>query len=264
MRRWIKRICIALVLFATGAGLVAWWAVRQTQHVPEFYTQAVTKLPAKTAEASMRLQADVEQFQSDAAKLGSWHATFSDQEINAWLAEELPKRFPQLLRSGVSDPRIVIEDDRLRVAARYKDRRFDTVVSMDLQAELTEEANMLAIRFTNVRAGALPLPIEQFLKQITHEAAKGDVDVRWDITEDGPVALVNVPREHPKYVVNPVIVESLQLADGELVLWGHTGPLAEESFKPHGQVHQFVSYQPNRSRQTKRLSSLASPRDELR
>ena len=261
MRVWLKRITIAIVfLFLVGCG-VAWWAVRQTSHVPEFYTKAAEQLPEKTAEGSRRLQQDVQQLQTDAGKPGFWVAQFSDSEINSWLIEELPKRFPALMQRGVSDPRIAIEDGRILVAARYQDARINTVISCEVEVELTQEANMLALRLYNLSAGALPLPLDKFLSGITKEAAQGDIEVRWDMTDDGPVALVTVPSEHPNYEINPVIVESIDLKSGDLFLSGHTGALAEESFQPRGTVHQFVSFRPRPSSSPN--SSRQSPRKSL-
>jgi hypothetical protein len=254
MRRWTKRIAFALAILLLVGTVAGFWAVRQTKVVPEFYAQAKQRLPVKTYEASQRLQHDVEKFQSDVGRLGSWNAAFSDAEINAWLLEELPKRFPRLLARGVKDPRIVIEDDRVLVAAHYKDKRFDTIISFEVAVELTEEANMLALRLKNLRAGALPMPLSNFLKGITREAARGDIDVKWDMTQSGPIALVNVPREHAGYVASPIIVESVQLVDGVLLLAGHTGTLAEKSFTPRGPVHRFVSYSP-RSRRNRHDAS---------
>ncbi|MGB7344690.1 MAG: hypothetical protein WBD20_10775 [Pirellulaceae bacterium] len=251
MKSWTKRIAIAVTVIVLVGSIAAFWAVQQTKVVPEFYAKASERLPLKTREASQRLQHDVEKLQTDVGRLGSWHAAFSDAEINAWLFEELPKRFPRLLSKGMKDPRIVIEDDRVLVAAHYQDRTFDTIVSFEVEVELTEKANMLALRLKNLRAGALPMPLSRFLKGITREAARGDVDVKWDMTKAGPVALVNVPREHPLYAASPVIVESVRLVDGVLLLSGHTGAMAEQVFTPRGPVHRFVSYNPQsrRSRQ---------------
>jgi hypothetical protein len=241
-RRWIKRGLIACVL--TGLCVVAttYWAFRQTSQVPEFYSRAKKQLPVHVAAASKRLRNDVQQLQDDAAKLGSWHASFSDTEINAWLVEELPKKFPMLLANGASDPRILIEDGRVLAAVQYKNRHIDTVISCEILVSLTEQPNMLAVRLNHLRAGALPLPLNSFLQGITREAAKGGFDIHWDMTAEGPVALVAVPSEHPGYAVTPVIVESVQLVEGELRLAGHTGALAAESYRPRGSVHQFVSY----------------------
>ena len=258
MRRWAIRIAVSFVILLVVIGLSGgWWALEQTQHVPEFYTRATDDAPLEHRGGQPGLQEEVEQLQSDAAKIGSWNATFSDDQINAWLIEELPKKFPRLLASGASEPRIAIEDDRLLAAVRYKNRRIDTVISCQLSVELTEQPNMLALQVNHLKAGALPLPLSNFLKGITHEAAKGGVDIRWDDAQSGPIALVTVPSEHPGYVRAPVIVESIQLVDGSLILAGHTGPLRIESYSPLGPVYQFVSYRPgeNRNRQDSRLSS---------
>lgn len=267
MRRWIKSIAIFSAVLLLSGVTAAWWAVQQTQFVPEFYTRATHTLPASTVEASRQLTAEVEQLQVDAAKIGSWNAIFSADEINAWLIEELPKKFPQLLARGASEPRIVIEDDRLLAAVRYKNHRIDTVISCQLEVELTEQPNMLALRVTNLKAGALPIPLSNFLIGISHEAAKGDVDIRWDDTDAGPIALVTVPSEHPGYASSPVIVESVRLVSGALLLSGHTGPLAHQSYTPLGPVYRFVSYAPGeyRNRQGPRLSSTSrSAGDRLR
>ena len=257
MRHLLKRIGILLAVVLTVSVTGAWWALQQTKKVPEFYERVTRNVPPDTAAQNQRLQQDVKQLQEDAAHQGSWNAAFTDSRINAWLIQELPNKFPQLLAKGVRDPRIVIEDDRLLLAARYRDKRIDTVVSMEIRAELTEEPNILAIRVHDLRAGALPLPLERFLKGITQEAAKGDVDVRWDITDEGPVALVTVPSEHPKFVVNPVVVESVKLVAGRLELFGHSGAIAQESYQPQGPVHRFVSYRhnPKRKHQGSRISA---------
>jgi hypothetical protein len=255
MRRWIKRIVIALTLLLVIGLTAGWWAVEQTQHVPEFYARATEPRPGSTAPASRHLTQEVELLQNTVAKIGSWNATFSDSEINAWLIEELPKKFPRMLDKGASEPRLIIENDRVLAAVRYKNRRIDTVISCELEVELTEQANMLALRVKDLKAGALPLPLSNFLKGISTEAAKGDIDLRWDVTDSGPVALVTVPGEHPRYVSKPVIVESVQLVEGTLILSGHTGPLAHESYDPRGPIYRFVSYRPGEKRSRQRLSS---------
>ena len=230
--------------------------------MPEFYTRATEQNPEKTAEASRRLRADVKQFQEDTSKVGSWNAQFSDDQINAWLMEELPKKFPRLLARGASDPRVVIEDNRILAAVRYKNRRIDTVISCEVEVALTEQPNMLALKVSGLKAGALPLPLSKFQKGISKEAATGDIDVRWDHNETGPIALVTVPSEHPGYVINPVTVESVTLLDGTLKLAGHTGELARECYTPRGPVYRFVSYRhsANRNRQASLKQQSSSSR----
>lgn len=261
MRRWIHRIAIVLIGVSLFGMLSAWWAVRKTKQIPDFYARAVNSLPASTEEASRHLAAEVEKLQHDVAHEGSWRANFSADEINAWMAEELPKKFPQLLAKGASEPRIVIEAGRLLAAVRYRDKRIDTIISCELQVALTEQPNMLALRVEKLMAGSLPIPLHQFVRGITNEAAKGDIEICWDATQGGPIALVTVPSEHPNYAINPVIVESVSLGQGRLILAGHTGPLARESYHPSGPIHQFVSYRSGEIRR-RQPSPLTSRRDD--
>lgn len=248
MRRWILRITLVVGAVLGIASFASWWAIRQTHQVPDFYARAQKRLPMQTRAASQKLNEDVVRLKDDAARIGAWQAVFSVDHLNAWLVEEFPKQFPKLFARGASDPRIAIEDDRILVAARYKDHRFDTVVSCEVTLELTEEPNLIAVRVSHLRAGALPLPLNPFLKGITREAAHGDVDIQWDFSETGPVALVTIPSEHEDYVCGPVIVESLQLSEGNARLAGHTGPLAHQIFQPAGPIYQFASYRQSRSR----------------
>jgi len=266
MGRWLKRIGWCVTVGVAAVCLSSWWAVRQTRHVPDFYRQAATENQAGFEAASRRLWADVERLKADASQLGTWNAIFSDEEINAWLAEEVPKTLPRLLAGGGREPRIMIQDGKVLAAARFENHRMETVISCEVEVELTEQPNVLAIRIANLRAGALPLPLDRFLKNITQELAKGDIDVQWDLTESGPVALLSIPSEHPGYVCTPVIVESVRLVDGHLTLAGNTGELAHQMYAPQGPIHRFVSYRQgeNRSRQTARARPSVESSKHLR
>ncbi len=261
MKRSIKTAFVIVAILAGVGGGSAWWAVRKTQQVPDFYVQAKKRMPADLAAASKELEHDVSELQGAVANLGSWQAVFSEEQINAWLVEQLPKEFPKVLPVGVADPRIVIEDDRVLAAATYKSKHIDTVVSFEIKVALTEHANVIALRIENLRAGSLPLPLQSFLRGISTEAAKGDIKVVWDMDEKGPVALVTVPSDHPRYKKTPVIVESFQLLSGQVLLAGHTGPEAWHVYRPRGVVYQLASV---RSRRTDNCQSVPSPSARVR
>ncbi len=241
MKRWLKRIAVLLVVVAVGAAGSAWWALRRTREVPEFYTRATLQLPQDVPAASAMLETEVVELQDAASQLGSWEARFSEGQINAWLVHQLPREFSQMLPPGVEEPRIVIEEGRILAAARYKHLRIDTVISFEVKLALTEQANVLAVRIENLRAGALPLPLQSFLKGITREASKGNLEVVWDMDETGPVALVTIPSDHPGYVRTPVVVEAVTLQNGYVQLAGHTGPEAWTVYRPRTTVYQLAS-----------------------
>ena len=260
MKKWFARVLVSLVIIAIVGGSAAVWALRQTREVPEFYTRATRQLPTDLVAASQELQQDVEQLQDAASKLGSWNASFTEEQINAWLVQHLPHEFPKILPAGVAEPRIVIEDGRVLAAARYKNSRIDTVVSFELKVELTEHANLLAVRVEQLRAGSLPIPLQSFLRGITREAAKGDIAVVWDMDDTGPVALVTVPSEHPKFVRTPIIIEALVLQNGHLSLAGHTGPEAWQAYRPRTPTYQLASARTGRKDQYQTSSPFSPER----
>lgn len=244
MAKWTKWAIGITTVTIMLAFLATRWAMRQTQYVPEFYKKASHFYPVSPKIARKQLDAEVEQLQVDAAKQGTWYTAFSDQQINAWLLEEWPVKFPLLQRYGAREPRVQIQDNRLLAAVRFTRGGIDTIVSCEIKTELTEQPNMLAVKVSNLRAGALPLPMSSFLKTISKEAARGGLDIRWDMTPDGPIALVTVPSDDPRYTISPVVVETVHLVRGALYLAGHSGELTAESFQPQGPLHEFVSFSP--------------------
>lgn len=249
MKKWIRVVVTVFAFAFVAIGITAYWAFRQTQYVPEFYRVAMLAKNELDGEPirvlTERVSKRMEALQITAQRRGAWSTSFSNEEINAWLAQELPRKFPRLLRCGLSKPRVAIEEGKLMAAARFRNRRIDTIVSCEIKVELTEQANLLAIHLENLRAGALALPWSQFLDQISKEAAVGGIDVQWDMTERGPVALVQIPSEHPQFVVRPVLIESVLLQLGAISLSGRSGQYASSNYQPQSSMHRFVTYQPD-------------------
>jgi hypothetical protein len=257
MKRWIRLMAIiAASLLAIGL-IVAVWLWRTTRYVPEFYEAAVQASPPNVTAEVEGLREEFSELRGDASRPGGWNAEFTDDQINAWLIQQLMVDYPSLLPQGVSDPRVVIREGRLLAAARFRNEHFDTVVSVELTAELTPQPNVLAVRLMNLKAGALPLPIGSLIDGLTQEAAKRSLDLRWQSDDTGNVALVTIPSDHPKYPHKPVIVESIRFAEGTLIIEGITGKSAIDAYSPRGPINQFASgYQFSSGHQ---LSSGESP-----
>jgi hypothetical protein len=247
-RKLLGSFVAGILLTCLGVACTGIWIQAQSKVVPEFYARAGNITPLPSMMASQNLQAEIERFQNDASKNGCWNTALSDQQVNAWLVEELPRAFPRLLAYGAREPRVIVQDERIFAAVRFQRGHIDTIISCEAEVELTEQPNMLAIRLFNLRAGAIPLPLTKFVRGISKEAAFGGLDIQWDFTELGPVALVTIPSEDPRYRASPVVIESVNLVRGAMVLAGHTGDGAAEEFKPVGSMHEFVSYLPNGNR----------------
>ena len=211
--------CLAATLVAVGMALYAW---RASQHVPEFYVQALAKPAAEPAKAAYKFEQQVLELKNDVRREGEWQATFSAEEINGWLANDLPVKFPNALPSAVSDPRVAISPQMIQVACKYSDGRISSVISLGALPKLTSEANVLAIRIRQVRAGALPIPVANFFEQISEHSAKSGVPLRWGEEDGDPVAYVTLPMNHPELKDKLLRVETIELQDGALVVAGTT------------------------------------------
>lgn len=239
--RLIKRLILVSVLLAVSVAATARWAHHQSQKVPEFYERAIESPPSvNLAQSSEQLEANVQQLQDDVAQVGRWEATFSAEQINAWLIEQLPQRFPMLKTRGLQDPRIVIEDGVLKVAARFKDDRLDAVLSCELSVRVTDHPNRLAITVHAIRAGALPLPISQFKERIKKITSKTMMNLQWETRDGQTVALVDVPSEYPGHIDKSVVIEAIELSEQQLKIGGQTGDPQSYAFAPQGPVYRLA------------------------
>lgn len=240
--RWVWAAVSFIAVGGVVVGGASWWAVSQSQQVPDFYTRARNQSQENVDIARNQLEHDVARVRKQSLNGGLWKTSFGEDEINAWVQSEFPERFERLLAHGVTEPAIAIENGELFAAARYLSGSWDTVISCRLSVEMTEEPNLLAIALSDLKAGALPLPLEPFVRKISKEAAIGDLDIRWDFTKDGPIALVKIPQEEPRFAIKPLIIESINLIAGQLQLDGQGGQNAENAYRPRGPMHRFVSY----------------------
>ena len=240
MRRLVKLVGYLIVIITIGIGVTAWWASSATQQVPEFYQTAVASVPANLDEQTQQLQDQVQHLSDQVGQVGNWQATFDTDHINAWLATELENQFRYVLPRGTQDPRVMLQDGKVLVAARYKSKRFDSVISFELHARLTDSPNVVALQVQRLRAGALPIPIRHFADKISFAAAMGDIMLRWEEEDGVPIALVTVPSEHDRYVEKPVVIETLDLCDGRVCLAGRTGKQAHAVWSPGGPIYRLA------------------------
>jgi hypothetical protein len=217
---------VAALLAAVGGG-TALFCYRAAQYEPAFYRQAMRAPLELQAQAGDELEQGVLELRNEARTPGRWEAVFTEDQINGWLAVDLPEKFPGTLPAGVESPRVAIRDGHISIAARYRDSLVASIVSIILDIRLTEEANTVAVTIKRIRAGALPVPVRQYLDRITDTAERGDIPLRWSQTEGDPVALVTIPSRHDDYIHHEIFVESIELRDGEVYLAGRTDAIAD-------------------------------------
>ena len=220
MRRLVRALLLLLIVSLAVAG-IGWFVVqRALNHEPAFYARAMTQSPEVQDAAGIELEKEVLDLHNQVRRAGHWQASFAENELNGWLAVDLPVKFPKLLPEEAADPRLALRDGEALIACRYQSDRLDCVVSIALGLRLTANQNEIAIRVRRARAGALPLPLSKLIDQASHAARREGIRLRW--TEEGgePVALVRVSPKHPEFPDRTVTIETLDIEGGQLLLGG--------------------------------------------
>lgn len=219
---YVRRLLLAtlgIALFAVaGAVGSAYWASRRA---PSFYRAALASSPAEAIEQGERFERAALALHNQSQHAGRWETSLSADEINGWLATELPAKFPQLLPTGISEPRVAIDGDMFHIAVRYSRGNVDTVLSISGEAYLTAQTNEIAIRLDSAHAGLVPIPLGRVIQEIDDRAEKNDVSLRWTEVKGLPVALIRLTLDRDDNQ-GRVVLDRLSTANNQLLLAGRT------------------------------------------
>jgi hypothetical protein len=204
-----------LVIVGIASGFL--WALLR---VPDFYAQAATTVPNEPEErklAAKQLVQETTNLINDIKHSDEWSATFKQEEVNCWFLEELRQsKYRDVIPEGVSDPRLVIHEGYLQVGFRFQRKGWNGIVSLQLKPWIEDE-NQLAIEIESIRAGIVPIPLEDMLHQLTQKLVDEGWEVQWNHANGHDVAIINLSKKRdPK---SPVL-ESLIVAEGEVRIQG--------------------------------------------
>lgn len=169
---------------------------------------------ADTERDARRLVTAVAGLEAAANRPGDWGAVVREQEINAWLATDLPRSHAGSLPAGVTEPRVRLGPGRVSIAARVGAGPFAGVAAVDVDVTL-RAANQLECRVAGARLGAIPLPGGP----VTHRLAAvfGRLGLTADVRrlDGGSVIVVSLGGRGAR-------LEGLAVSDGELMVAGTT------------------------------------------
>ena len=213
-----RRIVVygGLVLLVLAAIPLALWA--SLTHTPDFYRPLIT-LPSKALEREAKafVQQSL-QLRNDIANEPTWEAVFSDEEVNAWLAEDLVTHFADQLPPEVHDPRIVFESDRVTLAFGLDQGPVRSVIWVVARPSVPED-NVVSLTLEKIRAGALPVPSERIIETLTQQARKNGLDLTWSKDGDLPMATVRYKAARNS---KDVVLERIRIREGQIKLSGRS------------------------------------------
>jgi hypothetical protein len=198
-------------------------AVCATRHVPEFYRQglSVDESSGTAAEqAARRVVSDASALHASFSREGRWEAAFAEDDINAWLATDLPRNHSRLLPTMVSDPRVRLSPQRIQIGMRLGSGFVSAVGWLVIEVRL-REPNQLGLVVQEARVGGLPLPHGPIQQEIRRRLDRLGMVTAARRLDDRNVLVVYIPSTHESGGTSHWL-ESLSIGEGSIAFAGRT------------------------------------------
>lgn len=217
MRIKTKRLLWASIALVTVIAIpVGVWL--SLTYEPSYYRAMMVQSREHREGRARKFVARSAQLRNDICHEPMWEAVFSDQEVNAWLAEDLVTHFADQLPPEVHEPRVLFELDRIILAFQLRQRGVQSVITVVARPRVPQ-GNTIELTLEKIRAGILPVPPDQVLDRIVEYARSRGVDVEWSRREGYPVVLM---RYSPSFQRDDVRLEEVQIRTGQLRLAGRS------------------------------------------
>jgi hypothetical protein len=226
MRRKTLWLSVGLLLLIAGS-VVATVAVL-VRHQPAFYGRCAVPPGPERVQLSEKFQTELLRLVSDIknggnVETGNWRGSFSDALINSYLQDQFltTGAAEKLLPDGVSEPRIVFEKDRIRLAFRYGTRPWSTIISVDFRVWVAQkEPNVVILQLQSLHAGALPISAQSLLEELSESLRRQNIQVTWYRHEGNPTAALKFQTDQQRPAGQ---VKQVELKTGTLTILGDSG-----------------------------------------
>ncbi len=208
-----------------GIPAVGWLCLT---YQPSYYRDIVLQSREQREGKARKFVAQSLQLRNDICNEPNWEAVFTDQEVNAWLAEDLVSHFADQMPPEVNEPRVLFELDRIILAFQLRQRGVQSVITVVARPRVPE-GNTVELTLEKIRAGILPVPADNVLDRVIEYARSHGIDVEWARKDGYPVVLV---RYTPNLNRDDVQLEELQIRSGQVRLAGRSDRTRGAFHKP--------------------------------
>jgi hypothetical protein len=216
MRRksMLLALAVAVLLAGTAAGTLA-LLVRQE---PAFYLQRAVPPGQARITQSRKFTENFFRVLNAFTNGDGFNETFTEEQVNSYFQETfIASGFAKSLPKDISEPRLAIEPERIRLAFRYGSPPWSSIITVDWRVWLApKEPNVVVLELQGLHAGALPISAQSLLEQISDIGRRNNVDVAWYRHNGNPVALLRFPND----TRSGVQLLQLELGSGKLTLVG--------------------------------------------
>ena len=179
------------------------------QFEPAFYSKRLRDdYEGKRHQLSNQFLNGASRLISDLQNSPAWEASFNEDQINSWLAEDFQQNHAaKVLPPGVKDPRVEIDGDRVLLGFRCQVGPLSTVVQIGVRAWIPRR-NLLAFELDTAQAGILPLPTTYTRTVIEQFSLAQNLEITWKRNGHKLVALVDFQRAERQIVLRRVEIRA--------------------------------------------------------
>jgi hypothetical protein len=221
MRRrsfWLAIIIVILLVAGAGSALAV-----LVGHEPSFYHRcAIPPGPERAKLSGEFVNEFTNRLLGGVLDKRQWDARFNEQQINSYFQEDFLTKHNEEnpLPAGMTEPRIALDNDRVRFGFRYGTGTWSTVVTLDLRVWLVvKEVNTIALEFRSLHAGAIPISAQWLLERVSESARLRDIEVTWYRNQGRPVLVLRFQAQRTSPTFQLL---KLKIQDGMLLIEGRS------------------------------------------
>lgn len=204
-----------------GLVLIGFLGLQQMAQAPPSFYKDIMDMESMLDEKMRHHQAEelvgeVVQVRNDIANDPEWTFRVTDKSINSWLAEHSMNELVVGLPEEFSDPRILFQTEKLKMAFRWRGSTLQSVVSVTLRPEFIA-VNELQIEIQKVQAGSLPVAWGRFQKEIQDGLNSQGFDSNWKTVGDVSVLTLKIA---PLIQSKLIEIGKITVLDGEMRITG--------------------------------------------
>ncbi len=162
---------------------------------PQFY-QSVINIGLEDQSTAGRFVTQIASVTNEIRHKNKWGISVRENEINAWLGNDLPRNHPELLGNALwgrlSRPRIKLEPHLFRIGIEVSRWGVTTVAWADIEVRL-KSANQFALTVQRAGVGQLPLPRNAVLQECKKALDNAGMDTDIQRYRDRILLLATVP-----------------------------------------------------------------------
>ena len=220
MRRAHRLIAYSLLAVFLLLLLVLYALYLSAQRPPKFYRDSLHVAVDVQETRNKEMLRKARQLNNDIQKTDTpWEGSFSNEELNGYLAVEVGKESSNLFPKEVKQPRLTVQDRRLDFACRIEDGAVTGIFHLAIDATIIEP-NKLMLRLKHVALGRLPISKERPRQLLLDALQKKGYTVAEGTVDGDPTFTIRLDLTYGKG--KAVSLEGIELLDGGIRISGTT------------------------------------------